>query len=328
MATKGALRTIASLVADALTIIGAFGIPLDGLTPRRRERMAKAFLAVGAMKPGNPWSTVRCNEDGHRLRSREILKWWNDYLGEALADSSYDDIRDDLEMIVLAGIVLNAANRPNAKTNDGTRAYALNPWFATAIRVYGTDAWERHVIQAMADREMLSAKLDRTRAIARIPLVIREKHFSLSPGKHNVVQKAVVEKFLPRFGFGAEVLYLGDTEKKNLYHDAVALNALGFFELAHDKLPDVVAYSESRNWLFLIEAVDSANPIDELRRAKFLDLTKDCKPAIVFVTAFPDRVTFRKFAKDIAWETEVWIADNPDHMIHFNGDKFLGPYTN
>jgi adenine-specific DNA-methyltransferase len=46
------------------------------------------------------------------------------------------------------------------------------------------------------------------------------------------------------------------------------------------------------------------------------------------VTAFPDRVTFRKFAKDIAWETEVWIADNPDHMIHFNGDKFLGPYTN
>ncbi|MBS1775349.1 MAG: hypothetical protein JSS64_03610, partial [Bacteroidetes bacterium] len=23
---------------------------------------------------------------------------------------------------------------------------------------------------------------------------------------------------------------------------------------------------------------------------------------------------------------EVWIADNPDHLIHFNGHKFLGAY--
>ncbi|MFS2517149.1 MULTISPECIES: BsuBI/PstI family type II restriction endonuclease [Parabacteroides] len=28
---------------------------------------------------------------------------------------------------------------------------------------------------------------------------------------------------------------------------------------------------------------------------------------------------------DIAWETEVWIAENPGHMIHFNGDRFIGP---
>ena len=42
--------------------------------------------------------------------------------------------------------------------------------------------------------------------------------------------------------------------------------------------------------------------------------------------AFPDRAEFRKNAADIAWETEVWIADNPDHMIHFNGDRFLGPH--
>ena len=28
-----------------------------------------------------------------------------------------------------------------------------------------------------------------------------------------------------------------------------------------------------------------------------------------------------------AEQTEVWIAENPDHLIHYNGEKFLGPFT-
>ena len=34
----------------------------------------------------------------------------------------------------------------------------------------------------------------------------------------------------------------------------------------------------------------------------------------------------QRFHSAIAWETEVWIADEPDHMIHYNGERFLGPY--
>jgi hypothetical protein len=30
----------------------------------------------------------------------------------------------------------------------------------------------------------------------------------------------------------------------------------------------------------------------------------------------------------IAWESEVWIPEDPDHMIHFNPEEFLGPYAN
>jgi len=63
-----------------------------------------------------------------------------------------------------------------------------------------------------------------------------------------------------------------------------------------------------------------------LRRAKFEEVTASCKADIVYATAFANRAAYRKFANDIAWETEVWIADNPEHMIHFNGDTFLGPY--
>ncbi len=52
----------------------------------------------------------------------------------------------------------------------------------------------------------------------------------------------------------------------------------------------------------------------------------NCSAERIYVTAFRSRSDFRKFAGDIAWETEVWIAESPDHMIHFNGPKFLGPY--
>ncbi len=52
-----------------------------------------------------------------------------------------------------------------------------------------------------------------------------------------------------------------------------------------------------------------------------------CKAGLVFVSAFPNRKTFTKYLEAISWETEVWVADNPTHLIHFNGTRFLGPYT-
>jgi hypothetical protein len=34
----------------------------------------------------------------------------------------------------------------------------------------------------------------------------------------------------------------------------------------------------------------------------------------------------QSFVSQISWESEVWIAEDPDHMIHFNGERFLGAY--
>jgi len=119
---------------------------------------------------------------------------------------------------------------------------------------------------------------------------------------------------------------VGDTADKFLCIEKAKLKALNFFELAHGELPDVVAYSKAKNWLYLIEAVHSSGPISPLRLLELQQLTVNCTADIVFVTAFLNRETFRKFAPDIAWETEVWIAANPDHLIHFDGERFLGPY--
>ena len=149
---------------------------------------------------------------------------------------------------------------------------------------------------------------------------------AFSEGEHNELQKAIVEEFLPRFGYGAEILYIGDTSNKYLYLDKKKLEELNFFEISHEELPDIVAFSRKKKWLYLIEAVHSSGPISELRLLQLKKLTINCTVDLVFVTAFLNRKKFRQFIQDVAWETEVWIAENPDHLVHFNGEKFLGPF--
>lgn len=319
---------IRNLVDEAIVILSELGVPVIGMTARRKERMAKAFLAVAGLRPGLSWADAKSNEDGHRLVSRQILRYMNEHLGENIADSSYDDIRrKDLVLPVVAGIVLKSASNPNANQNDGTRPYALSNELAQQLRLFGTPAWKKSLQAFLRTHRSLAEKLQRVRDLARVPVKIKDGlELSFGPGQHNLLQKLIIEQFLPFFGHGAEVLYVGEAADKFLYLDETKLKELNFFEIAHDKLPDVVAYSASKNWLFLIEAVHTSNPITELRRHILYDMSEECTADIVLVSAFSDRDTFRKFAKDIAWETEVWIADNPEHMIHYNGDKFIGPY--
>jgi type II restriction enzyme len=313
------------LVEDALNILAALGIPLEGTTDRRKIRMAKAFLSVAGMKPGMTWAEARSD---NRLRSRDVIRWMNEFLDEDVSSGSYDDIRrKDLLLPVEAGIVLKSAGKQGAATNDGTRPYALSPETATLLHTYRTPAWNTSLSQFLVGREALADQLKKLRQQELIPVVIGSEVLQFGPGEHNALQKTIIEDFLPRFGFGAEVLYVGDTEDKLLFCESAELHDLGFFELSHDKLPDVLAYSRSKKWLFLIEAVHSANPITELRKRTLGQLTKGCAADIIYVSAFLSRAAFRRFAREIAWETEVWIAESPDHLIHFNGDKFLGPHV-
>lgn len=322
------MKAVSDFVAEALEILEALGVPLAQLTMRSKERMAKAFLAVAGIHGEMDWSKVGSSSSPRRLLSREVLRFMNAHLGEKIAEGSYDDVRrKDLKLPVEAGIIEKSAGKPDASTNDGTRKYALPPEVEKVIRTYGTEAWERALAEYLEGRETLAERMSMARGLARVPVQVAPGVLAaFSPGAHNQLQKSIIEYFLPCFGFGAEVLYVGDTAKKNMYMQRDRLSELGFAELAHDELPDVVAYSPQKNWLFLIEAVYSANPITEIRKLALEKLAAGCRAALVFVTAFPDRATFRKWAKEIAWESEVWIAEYPEHLIHFNGDKFLGPH--
>jgi hypothetical protein len=154
---------------------------------------------------------------------------------------------------------------------------------------------------------------------------INGSDFNFSVGKHNELQKAIIEEFAPRFAPSAECLYVGDTTEKDLVKDVDKLTALGFEITLHDKMPDIVLYREDKNWIYFIESVTSVGPINSKRILEITEMTQDVKAGKIFVTAFQDFKTFKRFSEELAWETEVWIADMPEHMIHLDGDKFLEP---
>lgn len=188
-----------------------------------------------------------------------------------------------------------------------------------------TQELEKSISRFLEYHEKLIDIYASKKKMTMMPVRINGADFSFSAGKHNELQKAIIEEFAPRFAPNAECLYVGDTIKKDLVKNVRKLETLGFEITLHDKMPDVVLYREDKNWIYFIESVTSVGPMDPKRILEIEDMTKDVIAGKIFVTAFLDFKTYKKFSEALAWETEVWIAEMPEHMIHLNGDKFLGP---
>ena len=234
--------------------------------------------------------------------------------------------RQVLHQFVQAGIADYNPFEPELPTNSPRAHYAVSEAALKVVQRYGTERWDAAVNQFRRDQGALVERYARDREHNLIP--VRGpggEVLSLSPGRHNELQRMIVEDFAPRFAPGARLLYLGDTAKKDLLVDRERLAGIGISITDHNKLPDVVLYDEKREWLFLIEAVTSHGPMTPTRMVDLEVMLSECRAGAVYVSAFPDLKEFRTHTAKIAWETEVWISDSPDHLIHFNGDRFLGP---
>ena len=320
---KNTNRRIERLVAEMEAILVEIGIPLETKNARTRRRIAEAALAVAGVT--RSFKEAVSADDGRFLTTRQIIAFENEHLGGNYSPGSYDDIRrSHLILLTTAGYVVNSSSIETQSTNNPTRGYAASPAFAALLQTRGTPEWSMASAEFRRSHEALREELARRRELEKIPVRLPSGvEVRLSAGEHNALQRDIVQEFLPRFGFGAEVLYLGDSTDRFLVRETDKLAALGFFALEHEELPDVVAYSAGKNLLFLVEAVHSSGEMDELRVRKLRAKLATCKAKPVFVSAFATRMSFRKFAADIAWESEAWIAESPDHMVHFNGWKFL-----
>lgn len=319
----------AEKIKQAIEMMRAFGVPVDTQTEHRRTRAAKVFLAVADIRPDSAWTEAKSSSDGRSVRTRDIIDYLNQHWGETISSGSYDDIRrKDLVWPVLAGVVEQPRRHDKEREyNDGTKGYALNGVFAEFVRKWGSTGWAEEVAAYVASVGSLKDRLHPVRHVAMtIVTTPSGAQVLLTSGAHNDLQRTIVEEFLPRFGRGAELLYLGDAKDKSVIIETDRLRSLGFFDLDHAELPDVVAYSPAENWVYVIEAVYSTGPISPTRKLKLENSLKACTAGVVFVTAFRDRATMRAHLADLAWEQEIWIADEPDHLIHFNGDKFVGPH--
>lgn len=313
---------VQQIINEALAILEQVGIPMNK-TERALERMAICFLAVAGVT--KDWSDAK---DDTNLKSRAIITFVNKHFEENISSGSYDEIRrKDLKLLILADLIENSGVNKGSATNDPTRGYVLQSDFRKLLVSYKTDNWDKNLAEFNQHKPSLAEVLERKRNLEKIPVKLPNgKPLELSLGEHNILQKAIIEQFLPRFGSDCIVLYLGDTSNKSLHIEEGELAQLNFFELAHDELPDIIAYSKKNNWLYLIEAVHSSGPMSETRVLELKKMLKNCNAELIFVTSFLTRTAFKKWLLDVAWETEVWIADNPDHLIHFNGHKFLGAY--
>ena len=212
--------------------------------------------------------------------------------------------------------------------NSPKAVYQIEPAALTLLRSFGTSAWHDNLTAYMAERQTLAARYARAREQNRIPVQIAPgKAITLSPGDHSDLIRAIIEDFAPRFVPGCVLIYAGDTGEKWGYFDAPLLAGLGVNVDSHGKMPDVVLHYPERHWLLLVESVTSHGPVDGKRHAELARLFAGSSAGLVYVTAFPSRALMTRYLPEIAWETEVWVADAPSHLIHFNGPRFLGPYS-
>ena len=143
---------------------------------------------------------------------------------------------------------------------------------------------------------------------------------------HNELVKKIINDLCPLYTPAGRVLCVGGNKGNLLYFDSDALKTLGVEISNYGKIPDVVVHHVEKDWLVLIEAVTSHGPVNPKRRQELKELFTGSKIGLVFVTAFLDRRAMVKYLNDISWETEAWFAESPTHLIHFNGERFLGPY--
>ncbi|MBL9159998.1 MAG: hypothetical protein JNJ70_21130 [Verrucomicrobiales bacterium] len=317
---------VQKVINEAIHILEVCGLPMSEKSSRQREKTAMSILAVAGVTHSAGWPSAG---EGSPLGTRKIIQFINTHFQESISEGSYDDIRrKDLKDALLAGLVIASAGKPGSSTNDPTRGYALDPDFATLLRTYGQTGWQTSASSFMAGRtalsELLRAKFATNPVAVQLP---NGAKLALSGGPHNLLQKAIVEQFLPRFGYNSNVLYIGDTAQKSLHVDSQLCNQLNLILDPSKKTPDVISYSSEKNWLYLIEAVHTFGPISNERRMELTEFAAQSNAGLIFVTAFLDLKAFRKSASEIGWETEVWIASEPDHLIHWNGDRFLGPRT-
>ena len=279
-----------------------------------------SLLAMAGITEDMSWSEAT----NGWIRIHDIIAFANANYGTTYAENSRETFRKQaMHHFRTAALI-----EDNGKaTNSPNYRYRLTEETLKFLRHLGGFQQDAMIERFMAYHQRLVDIYASKKRMTLMPVKINNQDFTFSPGKHNKLQKAIIEEFAPRFAPNSECLYVGDTIEKDLVKNVEKLRALGFEITLHDKMPDVVLYREDKNWIYFVESVTSVGPIDPKRIIEITEMTKDVTAGKIYVTAFLDFGTYKKFSESLAWETEVWIAEAPDHMIHLNGDKFLGPRT-
>jgi adenine-specific DNA-methyltransferase len=307
-------------IDEALEILKALGMPRG----QQNERSALTLLALLDLKPAGAWHDL----SQPLMGITPIMDYTREHYGREYAPNTRETFRrQTMHQFVEAGIALYNPDQPDRPVNSPKACYQVSDEAFAVIKNYGTDHWQETLDLYLEGQESLAAKWAKHREMQMVPVVLPEgKEIALTPGAHSDLIKQIITEFAPRFAPGSSVIYVGDTGAKVGHFEEELLADMGVTVDQHGKMPDVVLYYGDKDWLLLVESVTSHGPVDSKRHNELATLFKGAKPGLVYVTAFPDRGIMGRYLRDISWETEVWCADSPTHLIHFNGQRFLGPY--
>ncbi|MBU6230046.1 MAG: restriction endonuclease [Cyanobacteria bacterium REEB459] len=308
-------------IKAAQQIIVALGLPRS----QQNQRSAFCLLALLNLTPGKAWADA----ENPLMGITPIIDWARAHYDKEYAPNTRETIRrQTMHQFCDAGVALYNPDEPDRPVNSPKAVYQIEPATLALLRTFGTLAWHDTLIAYLSHRKTLVSKYAREREHHRIPVKITPgQQVTLSPGEHSELIRGIIEEFAPRFAPGSLLVYVGDTGEKWGYFDASLLAEVGVTVDSHGKMPDVVLYYTAKNWLLLIESVTSHGPVDGKRHAELAKLFARSRAGLVYVTAFPNRAVMGRHLGEIAWESEVWVADTPSHLIHFNGERFLGPYN-
>ncbi len=309
----------AKRVKEALEVLIAVGIPRE----QQNERSALTLLALADIRPRIPWKSASVP----LRRITEMMDWMRDHYDVRYAPNTRETIRrQTVHQFVQHGLLIENPDKLDRPINSPKWCYQLSGEALKLLQTVGSTAFKKQ-LQQFRKNPAASALQARHRDLPRETVCMPDgATIQLSAGGQNALIRAIVEEFTPRFVRGPQVLLLGDAANKEIISNDESLAELGVALPKRGKAPDVLIYDSENDWLFIIEAVTSHGPIDQKRKNELTDLFSSARPGLVFVTAFIDHKTYSKYHVSIAWETEAWVAETPDHMLHRNGCRFLGPY--
>ena len=303
-----------SKLEEAKDILNQLKVPQK----QQSDLCGYVILAMADIKKDDKW----VNATNKWIRIHDVMRYIREFYEVSYAENSRETFRKQ----AMHHFRNAAFIEDNGKaTNSPNYRYRLTDEMLSVVKSYQSVKWENERDNFLNSHNNLIDIYRSKKAMQKMPVKINGSDFSFSPGKHNHLQKLIIEEFAPRFAENSECLYVGDTIQKDLVKNEERLKELGFEITLHDKMPDVVLYSEDKHWIYFIESVTSVGAMEPKRIKEIKEMTQQVSAGKIYVTAFLDFKTFKKFSESLAWETEVWIADMPDHMIHLNGDRFLGP---
>lgn len=310
---------------EALDILIRIGMPAALTNPRSVMTLA----ALAEIYPGKKWRNA--SEAYHG--THHIVDFINTHFPNKAgldtcpyAENSRETFRKaNIKPWISAGVLEPKAG---LATNDRDNSYRFSSYFAALIRSYGTDQWEERLADYNEAHISYAEYLKQTKTVERDYIMKYEgAQISLKKSSHNKLQMEILQNLIPLVSKGEpELLYIGDASDRDLWQKNERMEELGIRVLSQSgNIPDIIIYDKQEKRVIFIEAYHSTGPFT-FDRVNALKALCHCEAGteVAFITAFDTTDKMLKHYREVAWDTEIWSSDEPTHLVHKNGDKFIG----